>query len=251
MTATHATLQSAMAARRIPHPSVKYLLVLDDYVTFADAIASRLDAEPGVRAFAATTAEQARWVMGGHYFDGLLLDIDLDGHNGLRFAAEVLAAQPDLRIVVVTGGSDVRQLIDAVRLGVYGWVPKDEPIEHLLAVVRGALRGETWIPPRLLTTVLAELKSSRRDVSQSDLLVGKLTRREREVLGFLVMGMSADAIASQLFLSRNTVRTHIQNLIGKLGVHSAVAAVAVARRADLQGPDPIAVDTDENCGQLG
>jgi DNA-binding NarL/FixJ family response regulator len=249
MTTTRAGCQAALAARRLPHASVKHLLVLDDYVILADAIASRLDAEPGVRAFAATTMEQARWVMSGRLFDGLLLDLDLDGHSGLRFAAEALEAQPDLRIVVVTGSTDDRHVIDAVRIGIFGWVPKDEPIEHLLAVIHGALRGETWIPPRLLTSVIAELKSAQRGVTELDILLGKLTQREQGVLSFLVTGMSVDGIASQLYLSRNTIRTHVQNITRKLGVHSAVAAVAVAQRAGLRGPNSLLADSGEHCGQ--
>ncbi len=236
MTTSRARHQSGLATRRIRSPSATYLLVLDDYVTFADALASRLDAEPGVRAFAATTIEQARWVMSGRTFDGLLLDVDLGGRDGLRFAEELLAAQPDLRIVAVAGGDDERQVIDAVQIGIVGWVPKDAPIEHLLAVIHGALRGETWIPPRLLTSVIAHLKAGKGELPEADLLLGKLTRRERDVLGFLVTGMSVDTIASQLFLSRNTIRTHIQHLTAKLGVHSSVAAVAAARRAGVQGP---------------
>jgi DNA-binding NarL/FixJ family response regulator len=249
MTTARAGYQAVLPARRLPHPSVKHLLVLDDYVTLADAIASRLDSEPGVRAFAATTIEQARWVMSGRLFDGLLLDLDLDGHSGLRFAAEALDAQPDLRIVVVTGSTDDRHVIDAVRIGIFGWVPKDEPIEHLLEVIHGALRGETWIPPRLLTRVIAELRSAQRDVTERDILLGKLTQREQEVLCLLVTGMSVDAIAGQLFLSRNTVRTHVQNITRKLSVHSAVAAVAVARRAGLRGPNLPVGDSEERCGQ--
>jgi DNA-binding NarL/FixJ family response regulator len=249
MTTARAGYQTVLVAPRLPHFSVKHLLVLDDYVILADAIASRLDAEPGVRAFAATTIEQARWVMSGRPFDGLLLDLDLDGHSGLGFAAEVLDAQPDLRIVVVTGSTDDRLVIDAVRIGIFGWVPKDEPIEHLLEVIHGVLRGETWIPPRLLTSVIAELKSARRDVTERDILLGKLTQREQRVLSLLVTGMSVDGIASQLYLSRNTIRTHVQNITRKLGVHSAIAAVAVARRAGLRGPDSPLVDSGERCGE--
>lgn len=234
--------QAGLAHRRLPHHAAKYLLVLDDYVTFADAVAKRMDSEPGVRAFAASTIEQARWVMHGRPFDGLLLDLDLDGFNGLSFASEALAAQPDLRIVVVTGSKDDRTVIEAIRIGVVGWVHKDEPIEHLIEVVRGALQGETWIPPRILTRVIADLKSARLAEAEHDVLLSMLTRREREVLGFLVTGMSVDGIASHLYLSRNTVRTHVQNLITKLGVHSAVAAVAVARRAGVAEAPTVAED---------
>lgn len=214
-----------------PRPSSWYLLVLDDYATFADAIASRLDAEPGIEAAAVTTVEQARQVMARRVVDGLLLDLDLNSHHGLQFAAEALQTQPRVRIIVVTGTDDERQVVEAVRLGVVGWVGKDQPVEHLLAVVRGVLQDETWIPPRLLTGVIASLRAGNCRSAASSELADMLTRREREVLSLMVAGLSAETIAAQLFLSRNTIRTHIQNLIGKLGVHSAVAAVAIARRA--------------------
>jgi DNA-binding NarL/FixJ family response regulator len=229
---------SALASRQLPEPRVSHILILDDYVTFADALASRLDAEPGVQALATTTIEKARRVLSERLIDVLLLDINLDGRNGLKFARKAATDYPGMRIVVVTAGEEVSQVVEAVRIDVSGWVPKDEPIEHLVAVVRGALRGETWIPPRLLTRVLAELKSDHGDQGEHDVLLAKLTRRERQVLGFLVAGLNVDAIAGQLCLSRNTIRTHIQNLLVKLDVHSSVAAVAVARRAGLHGPDP-------------
>jgi DNA-binding NarL/FixJ family response regulator len=238
MTTTWMRHPTALASRRLPEPRAKQLLVVDDYVTFAEALACRLDAEPGLTASAVTTIEQARWALSESRFDVLLLDVDLDGSEGLRFAGEVLSDNPDMRIVVVTAGEDESQIVEAVRIGVFGWVPKNEPIEHLLSVVRGSLRGETWIPPRLLTHVLAELKSSQHDRTAHEALIGTLTRREKEILGCLVSGMSVDAVARQLYLSRNTIRTHIQNILGKLNVHSALAAVALARRAGISRPDP-------------
>lgn len=229
-------MQHLTVLAALPEPPATHVLILDDYATFADALASRLDAEPGVQARATTTVEQARWALDECPFDVLLLDINLDGHNGLRFAGEALSEYPGMRIVVVTADADDSLAVEAVRIGVSAWVPKDESIEHLVSAIRGALRGETWIPPRILTLVLADLKSGRGDQREHDVLLAKLTRREKEVLGYLVAGVSVDAIAGQLYLSRNTVRTHIQNVLAKLGVHSALAAVAIARRAGLPGP---------------
>jgi DNA-binding NarL/FixJ family response regulator len=237
MTATPMRGPTVLSSRRLFEATARRLLVVDDYVAFAEALACRLDIEPGLTAFAVNTIEQARGALSERQFDVLLLDVDLDGNDGLRFAGEALAESPAMRVVVVTGGDDEDRVVEAVRVGVSGWVPKDEPIEHLLTVVRGSLRGETWIPPRLLTHVLAELKSAQRDRSEYAVLLATLTRREKEILTCLVAGMSADAIAGQLYLSRNTVRTHIQNMMGKLKVHSAVAAVAVARRAGLTRAD--------------
>ena len=246
MTATLRPHPTVLAARRFPDPPARQLLILDDYVTFAEALACRLEAEPGLQAHAATTAEQARWMLSERRFDVLLLDVDLGGHDGIRFAAEVICDHPNMRIVVVTAGADESRVVEAVRIGISGWVPKHEPIEHLLAVIRGSLHGETWIPPWLLTHVLAELKTAQRSRAEHDALLARLTRREKEVLSCLVAGMSVDAAAGHLYLSRNTIRTHIQNLLGKLNVHSAVAAVAVARRAGLPGPDPPRAGTDSS-----
>jgi DNA-binding NarL/FixJ family response regulator len=216
---------------RLPESPVRQLLVVDDYVSFAEALACRLDIEPGLTASAVTTIEQTRLALSDRRFDAVLLDIDLDGIDGIEFADEALSANPDMRIVIVTAGRDESRIIE-------GWVLKDEPIEHLLSVVWGALRGETWIPPRLLTYVLAELKSTQSERAELAALLETLSPREKEVLGCLAAGMSADAIAVQLFLSRNTIRTHIHNMLRKLHVHSALAAAALARRAGLSYPDP-------------
>ena len=229
---------AVLAALRLQEPPVRQLLIVDDYVPFAEALACRLDIEPGLAALATTTIEQTRAALRDKQFDVILLDIDLDGRDGIELADEARSDHPDVRIVVVTAGRDESRIVDAVRMGVSGWVLKDEPIEHLLAVVWGALRGETWIPPRLLTHVLADLTAAQSERAEQEALLAKLSSRERQILGYLAMGMSVEAIAGQLFLSRNTVRTHVYNLTHKLNVHSALAAVALARRADLPLPGP-------------
>lgn len=248
MTGTVIKHPAVLASGRPEHPA-RQLLVLDDYVIFAEALVCRLNAEPGVWAVAATTIDDARWMLGERRFDVLLLDLDLGGADGLRFAMEAMSEYPGMRVVVVTAGEDQNKVTDAVRVGISGWVSKSEPVEHLLTVITGSLRGETWIPPKFLTHVLAELKAVQRERSEHEALLDRLTRREKEVLGWLATGMSLDAIASQLFLSRNTVRTHIQNMLSKLNVHSAVAAVAVARRAGLYGPAALMLETEERAGR--
>jgi DNA-binding NarL/FixJ family response regulator len=233
---------------RLPESPVRQLLVVDDYVSFAEALACRLDIEPGLTASAVTTIEQTRLALSDRRFDAVLLDIDLDGIDGIEFADEALSANPDMRIVIVTAGRDESRIIEAVQIGVSGWVLKDEPIEHLLSVVWGALRGETWIPPRLLTYVLTELKSAQSERAEQAARLDTLSPREKQVLGCLAAGMSADAIAGQLFLSRNTIRTHVHNMLKKLHVHSALAAVALARRGGLSIPDPV---HPESAGRAG
>lgn len=242
---------AALAALRLQESPDRRLLVVDDYVPFAEALACRLDIEPGLAALAATTIEQTREALHDKHFDVILLDIDLDGRDGIELADEARSDHPDVRIVVVTAGRDESRIVDAVRMGVSGWVLKDEPIEHLLAVVWGALRGETWIPPRLLTHVLADLTAAQNERAEHQALLARLSTREKQILGCLATGLSMEAIAGQLFLSRNTVRTHVYNLMRKLDVHSALAAVALARRAGLPLPGPARIDLPGVAGRWG
>jgi DNA-binding NarL/FixJ family response regulator len=240
---------TALESLRLPESPVRQLLVVDDYVSFAEALACRLDIEPGLTASAVTTIEQTRSALTERRFDLVLLDVELDGRDGIEFADEALSDHPDMRIVVVTAGRDESRIIEAVQIGVSGWVLKDEPIEHLLSVVWGALRGETWIPPRLLTYVLTELKSTQSERAEQAARLATLSPREKQVLACLAAGMSADAIAGQLFLSRNTIRTHVHNMLKKLHVHSALAAVALARRAGLSVPDPARPESEGRAGR--
>lgn len=242
---------AALTALKLPEPQVRQLLVVDDYVPFAEALACRLDIEPGLSAAASTTVEQTRAALQDKHFDVILLDIDLDGRDGIELAGEARSDHPDVRIVVVTAGRDESRIFDAVRTGVSGWVLKDEPIDHLLSVVWGALRGETWIPPRLLTHVLADLTSAQHERAEQEALLARLSSREKQILGYLATGMSAEAIAGQLFVSRNTVRTHVYNMMRKLDVHSALAAVALARRAGLPLPGPARLELPGVAGRWG
>ncbi|MFC5908015.1 LuxR C-terminal-related transcriptional regulator [Streptacidiphilus monticola] len=139
-------------------------------------------------------------------------------------------------VIVLSEGAGTDELAPAaVRAGVRGWVPKDSSLAHLLAVIRGVHRGETWVPPLLLTRVVAELVARRDEDDEGAERLASLTVREREVLGCLCAGMSRPEIGRHLFLSTNTVRTHVQNLMVKLDVHSSVAAVALAHRLGLPG----------------
>ncbi len=230
MTGPQAPPPGPPSLSRAARPGVRHVLVVDDHVSFAEALAYRLDAEPGVHAFAATTVQQARWVLAQRHVDVVLLNVELEGGKGIQFARQAAAEHPAVRVVAVTASEAEDHILEALDAGIAGWVPKGESVQYLMAVVYGTLCGETWIPPRLLTAVLAELKAARHHRADHDQSLAALTKREKEVLECLVLGMTRDEIADQLYLSRNTVRTHIQNSLKKLGVHSTLAAVSLARR---------------------
>ncbi|MFE4371217.1 LuxR C-terminal-related transcriptional regulator [Streptomyces sp. NPDC056835] len=155
--------------------------------------------------------------------------------DGISLVAGVRSGQPSVRTVVLAEKDDPHRAALALQAGASGWVAKDCSLQRLLAVMRGVLRDETHLPPALLTGVLRELTATRKHRTESERLVESLTPREREVLRCMVAGLGRKAVAERLFLSPHTVRTHMQNVLGKLGVHSTLAAVALARRAGV-GP---------------
>ncbi|MEV4614390.1 response regulator transcription factor [Kitasatospora sp. NPDC049258] len=158
--------------------------------------------------------------------------------DGIALLARVCRNHPDLRAVVLAAEDDPHRAVRALHAGAGGWVAKESSLGTLMTVVRGVLRDETHLPPALLTGVVRELTSARRDRSESERLVAALTPREEEVLRCMVAGLGRQAVAERLYLSPHTVRTHMQNVLGKLGVHSTLAAVAVARRAGISPAEP-------------
>ncbi|WP_326689849.1 MULTISPECIES: response regulator transcription factor [unclassified Streptomyces] len=159
----------------------------------------------------------------------------VDPTGGLPLVARVRADYPQVRTVVLAERDDPRHAAAALQAGAGGWVAKDCSLSRLLQVIRGVLKDETHLPPALLTGVLKELTATRKHRTESERLVESLTPREREVLRCMVAGLGRKAVAERLYLSPHTVRTHMQNVLGKLGVHSTLAAVALARRAGV-GP---------------
>ncbi|MFF3325376.1 LuxR C-terminal-related transcriptional regulator [Streptomyces sp. NPDC002889] len=169
--------------------------------------------------------------------------------DGISLVAGIRSARPAVRTVVLAEKDDPRRAALALQAGASGWIAKDCSLQRLLAVIRGVLRDETHLAPALLTGVLRELTAARKHRTESERLVESLTPREREVLRCMVAGLGRKAVAERLFLSPHTVRTHMQNVLGKLGVHSTLAAVALARRAGV-GPVDLAGDVVERGGQL-
>ncbi|WP_028797625.1 response regulator transcription factor [Streptomyces purpureus] len=247
------------------------VLVVDDHRIFAESLAAALAAEPDVDVSAAGSGPAAlrcleRAGAEGRRFDVMLVDADLgagaapavarpvpDGPDplvdGISLVTGVRSGQPAVRMVVLAEKDDPRRAALALQAGASGWVAKDCSLQRLLTVIRGVLRDETHLPPALLTGVLRELTAARKHRTESEQLVESLTPREREVLRCMVAGLGRKAVAERLFLSPHTVRTHMQNVLGKLGVHSTLAAVALARRAGV-GPAESAGDVVERGGQL-
>lgn len=209
------------------------VLIVDDHALFADALQARLSREADLRPVtvaygAAAAAERAAASRPAV----VILDVALGDGSGLDLIGTLRASSPGSSCVMLTAVESVDDMVSALTRGARAWLPKTIDIHHLVRVVRGVHQGEAWVAPDLLGPVLTKLSASEA-VPRPDPLAG-LSPREREVLQCMVDGMSRAEIADRLGVSGNTVRTHAQNLIAKLGVHSTLESVAVALRNGLR-----------------
>jgi DNA-binding NarL/FixJ family response regulator len=158
--------------------------------------------------------------------DVALLDADLPNCDGIRATQQICLRSPACRVIVFSGQEDEQVLVEALEAGASGYLSKQSPLVDLIAATRAVHRGEALVPPRMLGALLQRLIIRRRERDEALRRLAQLTRREREVLALLSQGADNDAIARELVISPETARTHIQNLLGKLGVHSRLEAAA-------------------------
>jgi DNA-binding NarL/FixJ family response regulator len=204
----------------------------DGHRSFVEALAMRLDAECGLDVVATVSQpEETLRVIRAQAVDVAVLAVDGAAGGFVDMGERLLAVRPELKLIGVTSGDDTAALLRAVRNGFRAWVPKDVGICVLLDVVSAVCRGETWIPPVLLTRLLERLLREQEDQRAAERPLASLTLREHEVLRAMTGGATRQEIAHRLSISSNTVRTHTQSILGKLGVHSSLAAVTLARRA--------------------
>lgn len=226
------------------------LAVVDRSRVFADAVAARLAVEPDLRVrWSATSAAALRRASAPSPVDVVVCDAALFEAETPDLRVTGAGLRPDVAgpatrtsgsaatvVVLVADLTDSDLLCPALRSGVRGWVPREASADDLVTAVREAHRGGTWVPPRLLTSVIDELSGAPPPEDHVRDLLARLTPRERDVLSCLADGLSRVEVAARLHLSTNTVRTHVQSILSKLGVNSAVAAVALSGRSVRGGP---------------
>lgn len=206
------------------------IVILDRERTFAEALAGRLALEADLTVVDVTqSVRSAMGVVVTDRADVLLLDGDLPDDAAFTLCAEMSSRRDTPQVIMLSDSSEPERIIRALRAGAAAWVYKGESVEQLLLVIRGVERGETYLPPPAVGPVLRLLLEQRGGQNRSDPLLAALTPREREVLFHLAKGSGRRDVAERLHVSSNTVRTHLQNLMGKLGVHSSLEAVAMAR----------------------
>jgi DNA-binding NarL/FixJ family response regulator len=198
------------------------LLLADDHQVFAEGLGMVLDAEDDVEVLGlARDGEEALGLLDRHRPDVLLLDAHMPRTDLCEVLRIAKAKAPGTRVVVLSADTRRETVELAMRSGADGFLAKDLTGWQLAAAIRELLEGTDMpvtpaLPPRPARDPSVELR------------VRTLSAREREILALLVSGHSNRRIAEECFLSLNTVRTHVQNVLVKLGVHSKLEAVAFA-----------------------
>jgi DNA-binding NarL/FixJ family response regulator len=209
------------------------IVICDDHQLLLESLAAAL-AQRGITVEAAvlTPADAVRAVI-LHDPDVLLIDLVFPGASGLDAAREVVARHPRTRVVVLTGSAAPEALVEALRIGVAGYLRKDQEVPEIAAALEAVASGQSALDPALLKQVNRTAAVIPRQRRPHDLL----TARERSVAAMLVDGLNTDEIMRRLGVSQSTVRTHVQSILTKLGVHTRLQAVTMlaAQGRDLAG----------------
>jgi DNA-binding NarL/FixJ family response regulator len=211
------------------------LLICDDHKILTDALATVVGLDPTLVMVTPPVHDPvtAIEVCTEQLPDVVLMDIVFKGDGsdamtGIDATRRIKEVSPSTKVVIMTAHDEDRLLVEAVEAGASGFLGKDEAAEELLSAAKAAADGEVLIDPATLTRLLAQVAREREAQRDAQNLLDDLTDREREILQLLAEGMRNDDIAAKLFISPQTVQTHVRNILGKLRVHSKLEAVAFA-----------------------
>ncbi len=169
--------------------------------------------------------------------DVVLMDVRMPKVSGIEAARRISAILPTTRILMLTVSDDEDDLYEAIKSGANGYLLKEISVEEVAEAIRAVVQGQSLISPSMASKLLNEFNSlARKAERQEQLPTPVLTSRELEVLKLVARGMSNKEVAEQLFISENTVKNHVRNILEKLHLHSRMEAVMYAVRQRLLDP---------------
>ena len=200
--------------------------VCDDHRVFAEALAAVLRTHEYQVEDVLQDPRHALKLLTEEPVDLCVMDLGFPDADGIDFTRKIREAVPHVRVLILTARTGPEVLRQAMEAGASGVVSKDRSIDEVVRAIGRVAAGEMYCDDNLLRDALG--LQADPDRAHAQFLAGYLTRRERQVLDLLVQGNSTDAMATDLRISRTTVRTHIQSVLNKFGVHSRLEAVAYA-----------------------
>lgn len=210
------------------------VLLADDQVLLREALATVLDADPRIEVAGGVGdgAEAVAFVR-SHRVDVILMDVRMPGMDGIAATTEALRVSPGTRVLVITTFDLDEYVFAAVRAGASGFLTKDTRPQELCEAVCRVAAGDSVVSPRAAASLLRHV---RRQVLPSDGLLDALTPREKDVFALLARGASNSDIAATLFLTANTVKTHVTSVLGRLGLPDRIQVVIWAYENGLIQP---------------
>lgn len=162
--------------------------------------------------------------------DVIVMDIGLPRQDGIAATQQIKEAMPEVHVVMLTSHTTENEVIGALSSGADAYCVKGTSVDRLLTAIQAAQEGASYLDPQVARQVMEHLKPATAAEAS---IVGQLSQRELEVLKLMVEGRSNPEIAAVLYLSPNTVKTHVRGIMNKLAVDDRVQAAVVALRAGL------------------
>jgi DNA-binding NarL/FixJ family response regulator len=207
------------------------LLIVDDHRSFAEALAVALGKEEDLEVLpVAVDGVGAAKAAAARPPDIAIVDLQMPGIDGFETTRRIKASSPGTTVIILTGADDELALGRSIQAGAHGLLRKTIAIQELIDAVRKAERGEPLNDHDEIEFALRRIRRLRANDDDIAHRFDRLTPRELQILQLLADGKSPDDLATELEVSRNTLRTHIQNILMKLGVHSKLDAIVAAIR---------------------
>jgi two-component system NarL family response regulator len=211
------------------------VLIVDDHALFRRGLQMVLEQEDdidvvGEAADGAEAIERAVDLMP----DVVLMDVRMPKRSGIEATEQIRDALPHAKILMLTISDEESDLYEAIKAGASGYLLKEISIDEVADAIRSVWAGQSRISPSMASKLLNEFAAmSKRADERQQIPPPKLTDREMEVLRLVAQGLNNRDIAAQLFISENTVKNHIRNILEKLHLHSRMEAVVYAVREKL------------------
>jgi DNA-binding NarL/FixJ family response regulator len=211
------------------------VLVVDDHALFRRGLDMVLAQEPDIEVVGeagdgAEAVERAADLLP----DVVLMDVRMPRRSGIEACTAIKDVVPSARIIMLTISDDEGDLYEAIKAGATGYLLKEISIDEVATAIRAVAGGQSLISPSMASKLLSEFATLiKRDGDRQQVPAPRLTDRELEVLRLVARGLNNRDIAKQLYISENTVKNHIRNILEKLQLHSRMEAVVYAVREKL------------------
>jgi DNA-binding NarL/FixJ family response regulator len=165
--------------------------------------------------------------------DVVLMDVNLPGFSGIEATKRVRAVAPTAQVIMLTISADEEDVGESIYAGACGYLLKDAPVEEIIMAIRAAAAGESHLSPRIAANILEHVRTNAGGRAPPEEARAELTARETEVLRLIADGKENAQIAEELFISVQTVKKHVSNILAKLEVENRVQAAVQAVRSRL------------------